>query len=112
MRLALIDLSNLKALETPVTDEQTCDDAYPGMITNSMLCFGYGNKRSESCKIGEGDPVVCDGELQGLFSWDNTEWVCGDSNGPGVYARVCIFTQWIQDSTAKYWKEPYNFQKI
>ena len=70
------------------------------MITDSMLCLGYGDERTESCKISEGDPVLCDGVLQGFFSWDNTEWACGDKNGPGVYAKVCIFNNWIEETIA------------
>ena len=91
----------MKTLETLVTDEKTCDNAYPGMITGSMLCFGDADER-QSCGTSQGDPVVCDGELQGLFSWDNTEWTCSDRNGPGVYAKVCMLTDWIVESIASY----------
>jgi len=65
-----------------------------------MLCFDHGNDRPDSCKIGEGDPVVCDGELQGLFSWNYKESTCDYNSRLGVYVKICIFTDWIRENIA------------
>ena len=65
------------------------------MITAQMACFG----NHDSCEIPHGAPVNCDGELQGIFSWDN-RMLCGDE-GLGVFANVCQFNHWITDTMAR-----------
>ena len=87
------NLSDIKNPDSPVIAEKTCSSYYPGMITSTMLCIG----KKDECKISKGTPVECSGELQGVFSWDNTEPLYEPSNGVGVLTRICAFNSWIQN---------------
>ncbi|XP_072552814.1 atrial natriuretic peptide-converting enzyme isoform X2 [Salminus brasiliensis] len=68
-------------------------------ITSRMLCAGYEAGTIDSCMGDSGGPLVCedpDGRwtLYGLTSWGS---VCFSKVlGPGVYANVTHFTEWIQ----------------
>ena len=63
-----------------------------------MACF----QNENLCEVGKGAPVVCDGTLQGVFSWDNRT-LCGlHDEGLGVFAKVCLFTAWITETMASY----------
>ena len=75
----------------PVIASKTCHNAFKGMITDQMTCFG----NRDSCEIPHGAPVDCDGELQGIFSWV----LCGDE-GLGVFAKVCQFNNWMERTMA------------
>ena len=97
---SIVGFGNMYSLNTPwrnpdypVIAEETCRSYYPGMITSNMVCIG--NK--DGCKISKGTPVECSGELQGVFSWDNTEPLYQPSNGVGVLTRICAFNSWIQN---------------
>ena len=54
-----------------------------------MICF-----ETQDICIGQGVPVECNGELQGVFSWDYPD------SRIGVYAKICIFTDWIERTMA------------
>ncbi|XP_030629085.1 atrial natriuretic peptide-converting enzyme isoform X2 [Chanos chanos] len=68
-------------------------------ITSRMLCAGYEAGTIDSCMGDSGGPLVCregDGRwsLYGLTSWGS---VCFSKVlGPGVYANVTHFTEWIE----------------
>ena len=70
------------------------------MIKDHMTCF----RKSDSCGILKGAPVACDAiidrKLQGIFSWENTG-PC--SSGLGVFSKVCLFTDWIEETMESYW---------
>ena len=83
-------------IDSETIDSETCRNAYNDMITHSMTCF----RNQHSCEILQGAPVDCDGELQGIFSWDFRSQ-CGFNNeGLGVFAKICVFNDWIQDTMA------------
>ena len=106
-----------KLLDAPVIDEKMCQNAYPGLITSRMMCIGFMDGGKDSCTGDGGGPAVCHGpttnmddwnslyyegghqlsrvthgELQGIVSWGHK---CGEKNHPGVYTKVCQFTDWI-----------------
>ncbi|XP_035377176.1 LOW QUALITY PROTEIN: atrial natriuretic peptide-converting enzyme [Electrophorus electricus] len=68
-------------------------------ITSRMLCAGYEAGTIDSCMGDSGGPLVCAEpsgrwSLYGLTSWGS---VCFSKVlGPGVYANVTHFTEWIQ----------------
>ncbi|XP_018587708.2 trypsin-1-like isoform X2 [Scleropages formosus] len=89
--------NKLQCLEIPILSQKECENAYPGMITSSMFCAGYLEGGKDSCQGDSGGPVVCDGVLQGVVSWG---YGCAEKDHPGVYAKVCEFTQWLKDTMA------------
>ena len=91
-------LSNIKNPDSPVIADETCRSYYPGMLTSNMLCIG----NRHGCKISKGTPVECSGELQGVFSWDNTDPLCEPNNGVAVLTRICAFNSWINNKMASY----------
>ncbi|KAM8735456.1 trypsin-2-like [Acanthopagrus schlegelii] len=93
------DSNKLQCLDVPVLSDEDCDNSYPGMITEAMFCAGYLEGGKDSCQGDSGGPVVCDGELQGVVSWG---FGCAEKNHPGVYAKTCIFTDWLQSTMANY----------
>ncbi|XP_031708853.1 trypsin-1-like [Anarrhichthys ocellatus] len=93
------DSNRLQCLDIPILSDEDCDNSYPGMITEAMFCAGYLEGGKDSCQGDSGGPVVCDGELQGVVSWG---FGCAEKNHPGVYAKTCIFTDWLQSTMASY----------
>uniref|UniRef100_A0A3B3QNV6 trypsin n=1 Tax=Paramormyrops kingsleyae TaxID=1676925 RepID=A0A3B3QNV6_9TELE len=91
------DSNKLQCLEIPILPESDCEKAYPGMITQSMFCAGYLAGGKDSCQGDSGGPVVCKGQLQGVVSWG---YGCAEKDHPGVYTKVCMFTEWIATTMA------------
>ncbi|XP_071414096.1 trypsin I-P1-like isoform X1 [Pithys albifrons albifrons] len=85
----------LQCLKAPVLSDSECQDAYPGQITNSMMCVGFLEGGKDSCQGDSGGPVVCNGQLQGVVSWGIG---CAQRGYPGVYTRVYNFVPWIQST--------------
>ncbi|XP_075699008.1 serine protease 1-like [Rhinoderma darwinii] len=88
----------LQCVNVPVLSDEDCQKAYPGEITNSMICLGYPEGGKDSCQGDSGGPVVCNGEVHGIVSWG---YGCAQPNYPGVYAKLCNFVDWINDTIAK-----------
>uniref|UniRef100_UPI00398E5E95 trypsin-like isoform X1 n=1 Tax=Pristiophorus japonicus TaxID=55135 RepID=UPI00398E5E95 len=87
----------LQCLDAPVLSDADCHGAYPGMITDNMMCVGFMDGGKDSCQGDSGGPVVCNGMLQGIVSWG---YGCAERDHPGVYTRVCNYVSWIQDTIA------------
>uniref|UniRef100_A0A667Z000 trypsin n=1 Tax=Myripristis murdjan TaxID=586833 RepID=A0A667Z000_9TELE len=116
-------LKCLHCLDLPVLSQEDCERSYPNRITSSMFCAGFLEGGKDSCQefhsgnlvsscllnktkcflcLHQGDsggPLVCNGELQGVVSWG---WGCAEENRPGVYAKVCKFTDWIRSTMASH----------
>ncbi|XP_064425584.1 trypsin I-P38-like [Latimeria chalumnae] len=90
--------SILQYLNAPILSITQCQNAYPGMITNNMICIGYLEGGKDSCQGDSGGPVVCNGQLQGGVSWG---YGCTKRNHPGVYIEVCNYVSWICDTMAR-----------
>uniref|UniRef100_A0A3B4TFP1 trypsin n=1 Tax=Seriola dumerili TaxID=41447 RepID=A0A3B4TFP1_SERDU len=91
--------NKLQCLDLPILSDKDCDNSIPGMITDAMFCAGYLEGGKDSCQGDSGGPVVCNGELQGVVSWG---YGCAEKNHPGVYAKVCIFNDWLERTMASY----------
>ncbi|XP_008148678.1 cationic trypsin-3-like [Eptesicus fuscus] len=87
----------LQCLDAPVLSDSVCRNAYPGQITNNMMCLGFLEGGKDSCQGDSGGPVVCNGQLQGIVSWG---YGCAMKGKPGVYTKVCNYVRWIQDTMA------------
>ncbi|XP_055991529.1 kallikrein-6 [Sorex fumeus] len=79
---------------------EECERAYPGQITDNMLCAGDKMLGKDSCQGDSGGPLVCDDRLRGLVSWGNVP--CGSKEKPGVYTDVCRYVPWIQRTIRNY----------
>uniref|UniRef100_A0A8C7CCF4 trypsin n=1 Tax=Oncorhynchus kisutch TaxID=8019 RepID=A0A8C7CCF4_ONCKI len=91
--------NKLQCLNIPILSYSDCNNSYPGMITNAMFCAGYLEGGKDSCQGDSGGPVVCNGELQGVVSWG---YGCAEPGNPGVYAKVCIFNDWLTSTMLTY----------
>ncbi|XP_028678971.1 trypsin-1-like [Erpetoichthys calabaricus] len=95
--LSSVSGDQLQCVEVPILTTAVCQSSYPGMITENMFCAGYLEGGKDSCQGDSGGPVVCNGVLQGVVSWG---YGCAERNHPGVYAKVCNYTDWIQRTIA------------
>ncbi|XP_068179784.1 transmembrane protease serine 9-like [Antennarius striatus] len=93
------DKNKLQCLDIPILSTRDCENSYPGMITDAMFCAGYLEGGKDSCQGDSGGPVVCNNELQGVVSWG---YGCAEKDHPGVYAKVCIFNDWLERTMQTY----------
>mgnify|MGYP003384399924 CR=1 FL=1 len=91
----------LQEAELPLYDQEKCNQAYGGSITDNMICAGFDAGGKDSCQGDSGGPLVVK---------QNNEWYqvgvvsfgyeCGQEGVPGVYARVSKFIAWIDRKKA------------
>ncbi|XP_072508616.1 anionic trypsin-2-like [Notamacropus eugenii] len=87
----------LQCLEVPILSDADCQSAYPGRITENMVCAGFLEGGKDSCQGDSGGPMVCNEVLQGIVSWG---YGCGLSDNPGVYTKVYNYVDWIEATIA------------
>ncbi|XP_003227623.1 cationic trypsin-3 [Anolis carolinensis] len=85
----------LQCLDVPILSDEDCRNAYPGQITDNMICIGSLAGGQDSCQGDSGGPVACNGVLQGIVSWGIG---CALPGYPGVYTRVCNYIDWINET--------------
>ncbi|NXO47620.1 TRY1 protein, partial [Aramus guarauna] len=85
----------LQCLKAPVLSNKECNSAYPGEITDNMICVGFMEGGKDSCQGDSGGPVVCNGQLQGIVSWG---YGCAQKGRPGVYTEVYNYVSWIEST--------------
>uniref|UniRef100_A0A8C6DP06 Kallikrein related peptidase 11 n=1 Tax=Moschus moschiferus TaxID=68415 RepID=A0A8C6DP06_MOSMO len=84
----------LRCANITIIKHGECEDAYPGNITDTMVCASVRKEGKDSCQGDSGGPLVCEGSLQGIISWGQDP--CAVSKKPGVYTKVCKYVDWIQ----------------
>ncbi|XP_004644693.1 kallikrein-11 isoform X2 [Octodon degus] len=83
----------LRCANISVIKHEECEHAYPGNITDTMVCASVQTGK-DSCQGDSGGPLVCNGSLQGIISWGQDP--CAVSRKPGVYTKVCKYVDWIR----------------
>ncbi|XP_023399087.2 kallikrein-11 [Loxodonta africana] len=84
----------LRCANITIIEHKECEDAYPGNITDTMVCASVRKEGKDSCQGDSGGPLVCNGSLQGIISWGQDP--CAVTKKPGVYTKVCKYVDWIQ----------------
>uniref|UniRef100_A0A5F9DA51 Kallikrein-8 n=2 Tax=Oryctolagus cuniculus TaxID=9986 RepID=A0A5F9DA51_RABIT len=83
----------LNCAEVQIISQKKCEKAYPGKVTDGMVCAGNSNG-ADTCQGDSGGPLVCGGVLQGITSWGSDP--CGRPEKPGVYTNICRYRDWIE----------------
>ncbi|KFO26162.1 Kallikrein-11 [Fukomys damarensis] len=86
--------NTLRCANISIIRHGECERAYPGNITDTMVCASVRKEGKDSCQGDSGGPLVCNGSLQGIISWGQDP--CAVSRKPGVYTKVCKYVDWIQ----------------
>ncbi|XP_051813409.1 trypsin-3-like [Acanthochromis polyacanthus] len=84
----------LMCLDVPILSDTSCNSSFPGLISSNMFCAESIEEDPNFCMRDFDTPLVCNGQLQGLWSWGQD---CVWGNTPGVYTKVCKFTSWIRE---------------
>ncbi|XP_038622911.1 kallikrein-15-like [Tachyglossus aculeatus] len=87
---------SLHCANISIISAAACNVAYPGHVTEAMVCAGVEDGSTDSCEGDSGGPLVCGGQLQGIVSWGDVP--CVTTTKPGVYTKVCKYVDWIQDT--------------
>ncbi|XP_029405629.2 trypsin [Bactrocera dorsalis] len=78
----------LLAAVLPVISTQQCNSSYSGQISAGMICAGnQSNNGTNAFQGGSGGPLVCNGKLSGIVSWD--------SGYPEVCTNLSAYYNWI-----------------
>nr|XP_060615710.1 cationic trypsin-3-like [Anolis sagrei ordinatus] len=69
-------------------------------VTAGTECLIFGWRRNlgsytywQTPQGDSGYPVVCNGKLQGFFSWSTLHF---NEGSPGVYTKICNYISWIE----------------
>uniref|UniRef100_A0A8C6R0I1 Serine protease 56 n=1 Tax=Nannospalax galili TaxID=1026970 RepID=A0A8C6R0I1_NANGA len=92
----------VREARVPLLSADTCQKALgPGLRPSTMLCAGYLAGGIDSCQGDSGGPLTCSEPgshprevLFGITSWGDG---CGEPGKPGVYPRVVVFKDWLQE---------------
>ncbi|MCY3671268.1 MAG: serine protease [Alphaproteobacteria bacterium] len=94
----------LRRADLPIKATRSCDEAYPGQVTERNVCAGYDEGGVDSCQGDSGGPlVVRHGDSGryvqvGVVSWGIG---CARPGNPGIYTRVSQYIGWIQSHTGR-----------
>ena len=96
------DVENaLRKVTVPMVSAKACSKAYPGKITDRMVCAGFPDGGKDSCQGDSGGPLLTGtgdaSVLAGVVSWGEG---CARPKKYGVYSKVSSVIDWI-DGIAK-----------
>ncbi|XP_076987141.1 kallikrein-9 [Tamandua tetradactyla] len=89
----------LQCANISILHPKLCHHAYPGHISDSMLCAGLWEGGRGSCQGDSGGPLVCNGTLAGVVSGGAEP--CSRPRRPAVYTSVCHYVDWIRKTIEK-----------
>uniref|UniRef100_A0A182W6P7 trypsin n=1 Tax=Anopheles minimus TaxID=112268 RepID=A0A182W6P7_9DIPT len=89
--------SPLKAATIDLLPASKCEQAYPEIMKQFMICAGFEEGSVDSCQGDSGGPLVVDGKLAGVVFYGRG---CGRPHSPGVYISVPSFHNWILNVTS------------
>ncbi|XP_065073492.1 trypsin 3A1-like [Ochlerotatus camptorhynchus] len=92
----VLNQQKLRSVSVPIVSQHDGQLAYPGRVTDRMMCAGYPDGGKDSCQGDSGGPLIDGDTLVGIVSWGRG---CGMPNSPGVYVRVSAFRDWINEIT-------------
>ncbi|XP_013364371.1 PREDICTED: kallikrein-9 isoform X2 [Chinchilla lanigera] len=84
----------LQCANISILEPMLCHWAYPGHISDSMICAGRWEGGLGSCQGDSGGPLVCKGALAGVVSGGGEP--CSKPRRPTVYTSVCHYDEWIR----------------
>jgi len=86
----------LQQVVVPVVANTICNGVYSGLVTENMICAGYGDGGKDSCVGDSGGPLVVLHDNQwsqaGIISWANG---CALPQAYGVNTRISRFIRFI-----------------
>ncbi|XP_050567843.1 LOW QUALITY PROTEIN: enteropeptidase [Cygnus atratus] len=90
----------LQEAEVPLILNDQCQQWMPEYsITENMICAGYDMGGIDSCQGDSGGPLMFeDGNEWVLVGVTSFGYKCALPERPGVYARVSMFVDWIQNT--------------
>uniref|UniRef100_A0A8B9V4S3 Transmembrane serine protease 15 n=1 Tax=Anas zonorhyncha TaxID=75864 RepID=A0A8B9V4S3_9AVES len=90
----------LQEAEVPLILNDKCQQWMPEYsITENMICAGYDTGGIDSCQGDSGGPLMFeDGNKWVLVGVTSFGYKCALPERPGVYTRVTMFVDWIQNT--------------
>ncbi|KAM8793357.1 granzyme A-like [Eudromia elegans] len=93
--------STLREVNVTVISRRMCNDSkhYKGkpVITENMICAGDRKGGKDSCSGDSGGPLICNGVMRGITSFEKSK--CGTVDSPGVYAQLTKqYLKWIRNT--------------
>ena len=92
---------DLREAVVPISNLQTCNETYHGVISENQYCAGYHDGQVDACKGDSGGPLVqidinSRPKLAGIVSWGHG---CAQAGFPTVYTKVTTYLNWIHTAT-------------
>ncbi|XP_059521458.1 kallikrein-7-like [Myotis daubentonii] len=88
--------SKLMCSNVNIISYQDCKQSYRNLLKKYMLCTAPRDGLSNSCKGDSGNPLVCEGSLQGLVSAGYIP--CTLPFKPVIYTRICMYRKWLYNT--------------
>ncbi|XP_053464083.1 kallikrein-2-like [Nycticebus coucang] len=85
-------------LELRVISNDMCVRTLGQMVNSSMLCAGYSRGITGICQSDSGDPLICNGTLQGIALWNKNP--CVRPRSPSWYTSILPYVKWIKATMA------------
>lgn len=89
----------LRKVTVPLVSAKACSAAYPGSITDRMICAGLPEGGKDSCQGDSGGPLLtgtgANTALAGVVSWGEG---CARPKKYGVYSKVNSVLAWIEST--------------
>lgn len=110
-------VDQLQQVELPPVTQAMCNLAYPGEVSDKMICAGFLQGGKDSCQGDSGGPLLMysKGEWYqtGIVSWGKG---CAEPLAYGVYTRIPSYLSWIdkwmpqnvdqdEDGIPDYWEQ-------